>query len=814
MNTWSRLTLVAACALIALASGLVAWAIQPATKAFAWQSQDAFTYLIAPDPQARSLRNLTPFSKWSAVSSQLRRDAPGDYWLYASQGTMGQRLVLPSGREFPIYTTYYASEEYTLARQMGLIAGRLPKPDEGDAVALGYLFAKKIFPDPAAALGARVSLATPGLRDAQGRPKREAVRIVGLLKPSPLQDPFFDVDAGLLRPLGPYLRDDEFAGRQTLDLIVQFKNPADASRLVPLVRAWVGKHLGPAFMVASTWSLSGSDRPAPLGPQVKARRDTLLALGLVVAFSALLATHALLLVPFMRTRRRLGIDLTLGRTRGGCLRDVTAETLPWLVLGAALGVAALGLLPSLTFEALKDRPPTGVALFALATPILAFSVLIASMIWPVVGLAPVRVIHAGLSSGQARRVLVSLAVGCGLVLLAAGGAWSVERRVNAEAQALDARYTRLWSLQSGAVVLDTRLDRAFESDLTMEAAFGEADAQALARMPTFAAAVLSEPLPRLEVRAGERSAAVLGEALPRLGVRAGGRSATVLAATAGPGYLELVGLRLARGSSGGCLVTPNLASTLKVGVGDTLQLAGLAGPVPCQVTGLLAAPTELVRWLIADLPELIAPPLAGLGLLVPGRTRTAGHSSRILVRLADGVSDRAASQVIHAWLAGKAYAASIEFIPYAPNAREQTSTLRGQARLFLVLAAAGGLLAALAVVSGLQALLDAEAQEVALDRALGWPLSYWARAHFQRFVVVGGAVGLAAVAGTALLATRLYAALALDVPGLPAAGANAVSIVALAATLTAVTLIAGVSTILGWRRASRQSLAFALRHDQ
>jgi ABC-type lipoprotein release transport system permease subunit len=165
------------------------------------------------------------------------------------------------------------------------------------------------------------------------------------------------------------------------------------------------------------------------------------------------------------------------------------------------------------------------------------------------------------------------------------------------------------------------------------------------------------------------------------------------------------------------------------------------------------------------MPQLITPPLDGIGLNVPGYDAEPFRSTRILLSLNEADVEAA----VRDWQQERFPNPNehAEVIPYTPNAQDLLSSLSAQAQLFLLLALLAATLSVWSIVGGFLALLDVERFRIALDRAFGLSLkgltyAWWWRTFGLGVVSAGLGVGLAHE-----LAVRLYNAFALDVPNLP-----------------------------------------------
>ncbi len=735
-----RVNLTITAALLTLLVGVVTWALQPTEKAFSWIELSDSDYLFGYLPMAGVTPATAQVTVMQApeVIAELEREVPGDYAAFAAIGRIGRSLALESGESFPLFSEQYVTEGYFRARGTRVQHGRLFRPGERGAVVIGHSLARQRFGDPASAVGARAAITGGGLR--------EEVVIVGVLAPSPAQHPEVDADFALVGSLEAELAANPVAGAMPLTLQLSMGG-AEAAALRPDLEAWVRERFGPLGGVASTNSLIDQRQQAVLDtrPRIHARRHTFLAFGAALVTAALLALYAQSYWYLLRRRQLLGVDKALGATRAQLMRRLLLAQLPWGLLGSALGCLGLWALYDLVPGLFLTRPPAPVLALAVLTPSAALLALAVAVSRPLATASAVALLRGRVEGGRIRPLLVMVYAGLALALGGGLAASRVQAHVTNEGRALDARFGLTFALQAGDPVIDTRRERAFEAGSDLRPVFSADDAQALAVLPGV-------------------TGASLAQAIPGLGVANGAEQATLMAVAADASYLPLIGLELAAGDASACLLAPAAAQRLGASLGDELTLAGLTGPVACRLSGVLAPAPELWGWLVPDLPELITPPLDGLGLPVPGHTAAPFRSTRVLLRLAAPEAEAALS----AWLAGAHPDAGAEAIPYTPDVATLLTNLRAQATLFTLIAALAALLSAWGVVGGFLALLDAERFKTALDRALGLSLKRIGRHWWARTLALGAA---SATLGTLLgvaFTDRLYDALSLDVPDLPA----------------------------------------------
>lgn len=785
-----RLNLTIAAAALSLLVGVVVWALQPTQRAFSWIATVDLDYLAGFVPGRSGLEPGAPPPKsmldYEDALASLSSSVAGPYHAFASMGSMGRRLVLEDDSSHPLFFEHYVTPGYYGARQVGARHGRLPEPGFEDEIVLGHQLAREIFTDPAAAVGKAVTIADD--LSSQG-----AV-IVGVLEPSPAQNPVVDVDMGVAAPLSSYFsgsRGTVFAATLPLHLNIVFPDEADAERLAPSIAAWVAEYFGPQGELVSATELMPEGARAELAKtaeDVATRRVTFIAFGSILAAAALCALYAQAHFRLLRQRQLLGVEKALGATRWQLALRLVLAQLPWGALGGLLGWAGLWSLYDLLPRVFLTRPPAVVVLAALAFPVIALLALTALVSLPLLTGSAMELLRGRLKGERVRPIL--WLVHGGLALALAGGltASQAHLQVQREIAALEGQFGDMYALQTGSVYIDDRLQRSFEGAGSLDPTFTVADARALSEL------------------SGVRAAA-LAQALPELGVSLGSRTERLRATATSPDYLALMGLDLERGHAGGCVLTQGAADRLEAGIGTTLSLAGLTGPLPCEVTGIMREPHELWSWLVIDLPELIVPPLDGIGLPLPGYTAQPFRSVRVLLELEGAGAEHAVAD----WLAAHHPGAAAEVIPYAPDVERLLSSLVLQAQLFLLIALLAAALSVWGIVGGFLALLDAERFRIALDRALGLTVRHMRREWWVRTAGLGLASAAGGIAGGHLLSAKLYNALALDIPNLPSRETLSLSPVLLLAVAALLLILSTALTLIAATWLARQSTLTLLK---
>lgn len=765
-------------ALLTFLIGVLVWATQPTEKAFSWVELSANDYLIGyfSSGVAPADPSVVRFSEYPAAIESLRMEVPGDYAAYAALGAMGARLVLDSGASFPLFNIGFVSDDYFQARSVSVLAGRLVEPGEQDAFVIGNALARQVFGDPASAAGRSVELVEP-----LGGGSSRTVEIVGVLAPSPAQDPDIDHDLALTGSLAAYLKERQVSAGLPLYLTLRMEG-VDPTAVLAAIERWTADYLGPESSVkhvnADPRRQAYVERTKP---RIEARRRTLFGFGAALALGALLALYAQSYWQLLRRRQLLGVDKALGATRFRLIAHLLASQLPWGVLGSAIGAWLLWSLYDFIPDIFLTRPTGAIMSLAVVVPLVALLMLALAVSVPLLRAPAMQLIRGRVEGGRVRPIL--LLVYGGLAIALAGGlaATRVEGDVAAEARALANQFGLMYSLQAGSPVIDPRAERAFESS-EFAPVFMEADAVSLRQLPGVEAASLAQTIPNLSVSMD-------------------GKRTSAMAVAADASYMSFMGLRLAAGDNSACVLAPQVAGELRAALGDEITLAGLSGPVPCVVSGILEPHDALWAWLVADLPDVITPPLDGIGLALPGNTATPFSSTRVLLRLASPeVEDRVGS-----WLAATHPDAGAEVIPATPDVEGLLEGLKLQARLFSLMAALAAVLCVWGIVGGFLALLDAERFKTALDRALGLSLDNLTRRWWNQLVAWGAISASLGIMGGFLASRALYDALALDIPNLPKPEHLTLDLRSMVVVALFLVILSSVLSLTGRRWVARQS---------
>lgn len=775
-----RIYLTVTAALLALLTGVVVWVLQPDYRAFSWTTHVSREYVVGylPGEVIGGPGNEPEISLLDAEDAiaSLYASVQGAYTAYTGVGEMGRRIETADGVSAPLHHGGWNTSGYFAARGLSVRFGTLPAQQQ--EIVLGDALARRLYEDPALAVGERVELASSF--------RSETFIVSGVLQPSPAQDTELDADDGIAGLLQGRLDSDTgLLGMMPLFLQLVFDSQAEAERLEPELTAWVHSYFGAEGGVRSRESTFAPDRQADLLQtrfDVDTRRVTLLAFGLLILVSAAGTLVTQLHFHLVRRRQLLGVDKALGATRATLVARLAASQLSWILLGTAAGYASLQFLHHLLPDLFLTRPPIIVSVLAVTAPVTVLLVLIALTSLPLLTSSALELLR-GRIKGRRIRSLLWLVYGS-LALAIAGGlaATQVYLQVQREADTLRAQFGSMYSLQAGAAIIDTRLERSFEGGALGTPPFSEADAGSVAQV------------------AGVRSAA-LAQTIPHLGVSAADRTTELRTAAADGTYLELMGLSLATGGSGGCVLSAAAATNLRAGVGSVLTLQGLSAPVDCQVSGILEPSPPLWGWLVADLPDLIAPPLDGLGLALPGYTAEPFRSIRILLQLESPTVEGEVRQ----WLAANYPGVPAEIIPYTPDAGDLLENLRVQAQLFLLIAAMAAVLAVWGIIAGFRTLLEAERFRLALDRAFGLSVRSMAFSSWQQTLGLGLlSASLGASVGY-LLAVRLYNAFALDIHSLPRREALAIDPLLITIIFASLFVLSALLTAAAARWLSRQS---------
>jgi len=739
-----RFMLCTTASLLSLLLGVTVWTLQPTQKTFSWVSTSHLEFLagflpnlgtVPPSGQAPHT-----FKQYRAALRSLRQNVKGDYYPFVSFGGMGNRLRL-EGRSYPLFHEYYVSSGFFEARRVGALYGRLIDQEEEGVAVLGYTLAQQLFNDVSEAVGRVVTLGSP---DAGSAPQR--LKIVGVLTPSPAQDPAIDVDEGLVLSLNAGL-DKSFVHRITpLYLQISFHQSSDIEAVLPSLEAWTQRYFGAQGEVRAIDDLFDMRQrlvDATL-PKIGARRTTLLAFGVGLGVAALLALYAQSYWYLLRRRQLLGVEKALGATRKQLMMRLIGAQAPWGLLGGLLGWAGLWLLRDLLPSVFLTRPPVMVLAVAMLTPVLALLLLAAVVSLPTLTQPPMALLRGRASSGRIRLLLGLVYSGLALALAGGLATSQVFTQVQRESGALTAQFGAMYALQAGDAVVDDRTTRAFEATSDFSPIFTPEDARALESVDGVTQATVTQVLPSLEV-------AFRGTSLHLLATAADNR------------YLDFMGLSLRQGNAEGCVLNEEVSRKLGATVGASVTLTGLTGPISCRVTGIMQRPPELWSWLVADLPELVAPPTNGLGLPLPGYDAKPFRSNRILVKL----SNSDLEGVVKDWQQARYSELRAEVVPYTPDVGQLLTSLRAQAQLFLLVALLAAALSVWSIVGGFLTLLETERFRIALDRALGLSLKHLTRTWWLQTLGLGTISVVFGLFVGHVLTVRLYNALALDIPRLP-----------------------------------------------
>lgn len=781
-----RLNLAITATALGLLAGVVVWALQPDYRAFSWALAVEREYVVGLVPgQVVSEPGAPPpvsLLEYEAALAALEDSIEGEYRAYASMGSMGRRAELDDGSSHPLFHESYVTPGYFEARRVGAQHGRLFEAGAPGEVVLGNRLARTLFGEPSEAVGRKILIGSAG--------RSESVQVVGVLGPSPAQDSDVDIDDGLAGNLASYARTNgPLMERLPLFLNVAFESPAEAERLAPAFEAWARDWFGPQGSFLSTAAIEDGSRGnlEATTQRIGARRATFIAFGLTLTIAALCALYAQSYFRLLRQRQLLGVEKALGATRGQLAWRLAFAQTPWGAVGGLLAAAGLFALHEF-FPDLFLTPPPGAALAAALTlPVVALLLLSSVVSVPLLRQSPMALLRGPVKGSRVRPILALVYLGLALALAGGLAGGQVYTQVRGEIEQLASQFGAMHSLQTGGAIIDTRLERSFEGG-GLDPVFTTTDAQALEALTGVMAAVVSQPLPTLDVRAGDE----------RLDLRT---------TAAGAGYHRFMGLTLATGTTEGCTVSDSAARREGIGAGSVLTLEGLTGPQPCTVTGIVEDPHELWPWLVVDLPELITPAMDGLGLPLPGQTGEPFRSIRVLLAL----ETPEAVAAVEEWMSANRSDVNAELIPYTPDVEQLLENLTVQARLFLLIALVAAALSIWGIVAGFLSLLEAERFKIALDRALGLTVrrmttQWWSRTLGLGLVSVALGVGLAQ-----LMTVRLYNALALDVANLP--GRNALSLDAtfLIGSLAMLLLLSTALTFLSAHWLKRRSTLSQLK---
>lgn len=782
-----RLNLIVSAALLSLLTGVLVWALRPTHKVFSWVELSSRDYLIGYLPgrgQPFGEAQVT-LEDYADAIEDLESRVPGDYAPFAAVGRMGRRVHLPSGESFPLFREEYVSANYFEARRVHAEEGRLLRPGETGSVVIGHLLAREHFDRPSDAVGETVNLKRPGAEGAG-----EQVEIVGVLAPSPAQDPDIDTDEALIGTLDSQLQPGSILASMPLFLHATFHDEADARRLVPRIEPWAESYFGSGGGVAAANSFVERRRARieQTRPRVEARRHTFLGFAAALIASALFALYGQSYLHLLRRRQLLGVEKALGATRRQLALRLVGAQVPWGVVGGLLGWIGLWSLYDILPRAFLTRPPPAVLAAAMGAPMIALLLLAALVSVPVLTQPSMALLRGRVKSRRVRSLLVLVYGGLALALAGGLAANEVYLQVQRESGALEGHFGRMYALQAGDPVIDDRVSRAFEAGGGFSPVFSSRDAR------------------ELEGLAGVEAATV-AQSIPELGVTHEAKSRALSAVVGDSDYLPFMALPLLAGDPSGCVLSEDAVGDLGVAIGQTITLAGLTGPIPCRVSGVLQQPPAVWSWLVEDLPQIVAPPMDGLGLPLPGYTATPFGSTRILARLATPDGERA----IEVWQARHHPEVEAEVVPYTPDVEVLLANLRGQAQLFLLIALLAGALSVWGIVGGFLALLEAERFRIAVDRALGLSIQRIAWTWWLQTLALALISGVVGVLMAAFFAHRLYNALALDIPNLPSRDVLGVSSEIILAIGLGLVALSGALTWMMARRIRRRSAMSQLK---
>jgi len=759
--------------------GVVSWAIRPTEKTFSWVELSAQDYLIGYLDRTGAGWDATHLrmSNYDAAIASLYSTVSGEYFAYAALGTMGSRLELETGESYPLYHEAYVSEDYFRGRSITVSLGRLFFPGEEGAFVIGNGLARQLFGNPSAAVGQLVKLTEPEAGD----PGRSA-RIVGVLAPSPAQDPDQDNDYALTGSLAAKLASRPSLATMPLHIQLQMTS-VSSEDLASSIQAWTQETFGPEGRMRLVNDLS-SERQTyvrEMKPRIEARRRTFALLGSALAVGALLALYAQSYWHLLRQRQYLGVDKALGATRVRLVASLMASQLPWGALGGLVGVLALWSLYELIPGVFLTEPPAIVLGLAISIPQVALLALALCVSVPLMRIPAMQLIRGKVEGGRVKPLLALVYGGLAITFAIGLAATRVDEVVTTEARALATQFGLVYSLQAGNPVLDPRSERAFESS-EFTPVFTGVDAAALTELPGVEAASLAQTIPQLNMNLD-------------------GNQTSAMAVAADASYLGFMGFSLADGDNSGCVLSPQVAADLGARLDDVITLSGLTGPVPCVVSGILEPHDALWSWLVADLPAVITPPLDGIGLALPGNSATPFSSTRVLLRLA---SPEVENRVV-SWLANAHPGVGAEIVPTTPDVEGLMEGLKLQARLFSLMAALAAVLCVWGVVGGFFALLDAERFKTALDRALGLSLGGLTGRWWAQMVIWSIASASAGIAGGFLTSRALYDALALDIPNLPKPEYLTLDLRSMVVVALFLVILSSILSLTGRRWVARQS---------
>jgi hypothetical protein len=730
-----RPAVVIAFAFLTVLTGLLYVMLQPSQHNFSWAEESELDFVVGIDPTTEEswASPAVTFQRYRDAVASLTENVHGDYLPYVLTSRTGRRLSLEGGTSFPLFRELYVDDGYLPARGLHARWGTLWLPDDSEAVLLGHRLAGQIFGDPSLAVGQTVYLRTPG-----SAVEAERRTIVGVLASSSRQDPDLDPDTALVAPLFPKLEDEE---KTPLHLFIRFFQEEEARRVSTGMQDWSHYFFGPDGIFRSLNSLlpERGVTTDTLLSHVRARRQSLGAFGALLIAVALFGLAPAIYWSYRSEKTAMVSDVAFGASRARSALALLQTYLLNSLAGGVVGVVVL-LSARLLLEDLRLPESRTTPIVAAGVPLLVltwFAINVRSLL-----MRPVLRQLGKAATPKRARILVSITcVGLTLALACSFTATQVFLRTRSERIQLESNFDNVYTLQTDATMIDLRAERGLETPRASSPVFTLEDGQALRTLPHVLAASVAQTLPSVPAMVS-------------------GSESTIRAVVADSSYLNLIALGLIEGDSSSCVLAEDRAEALRIDTGDTLYLG--SPPAPCLVSGIMSTPPPLWRWLMVDMPELVAPPTESLTQPVAGLDGPF-RSNRILLR----IDAPEAVAAVQAWSVEHLPNAKLEILPLVPRARVLLAGLRAHAQLFLLLALIAGALAVSGVVIGCQTLVEAERSRILVDRALGLSLDELVKRWWISALALSAA---ATAAGTALayaFSVSLYNALALSIPGLP-----------------------------------------------
>ena len=709
--------------------------------------------------------------------------------VYAADSKFGGRLI--SGKRAVANTGWvYFTGDYLQARGLSVTQGRdftVAEAQAGGRVGLlGFKLAARLFPQ-GGALGATIRWDRGFKLVAKGSTPQhltflpDDLRVIGVLGPSRALEEDVDPDNAVLVPGAamPAFGDDW--GSRVSFLFVSVEPGAATPGLIARLEGPARAEFPRLFVsIAPLAPLSATQAARD---QVRSRQVAGWLLVAVLLVAALAAAQAQAHLWLVRQRGLLGLDRALGLGARAAAWGRARQALACALAGAAVAGAVLAVGVNGWHETLGLDATPGFGVYAVGAGVaLALALAFTLPFWTTGRASPLALLRARGPASRSRARVFWLA---GLALTAAGmvvaAAWTAQVGIREAAATLDARFAGVLELSTGHAQVDLRSESAVTSVAVPVAVYGPEDAAVVRAMPGVRGAALAEPVASRPVMAGARQFK---------------RHNAIIA---GPRALDLLGIRVTRGSVGACVASTSLAAALHLQVGDTLLLpgAGSKASVPCRVSGLFPAHSPLSVWLVPQLPELIVPPAlsAGVAVASTGTRASLEHASRLLIFAQPGRVAQVQGELSR-WNSGRGRPGSAgAVLPFSPQAGPLLDGLSRQARLFLALGVVALLQALVSLVAASASFIRADYGHLALDRALGASRARLLGVYARPVLATTLTALVLATLGGLLLRLPMLAAVTAGLAGATGAELRSAASTASLASLAGLLFVAGLAAV-------------------